>query len=558
MNFIMRNIFLSTLLTCISVLIPLFPLKADFLGHKVIEHEKLHLYQILVEIKAVLLSDAIRDYQSSESEGSQTTVSAHDFISIKSPLKIIDSALQDIRDIVTSLNNEVLASSFEIEYMFINMCNFLQDKKIIPQSLRELKREIDRFDFSINEFRTKKRYYLKPDAIELLIKMTHFNRLLVQHVLNDDYFDLSMKDVALDLVYHRPLEFISRHKMAFCLGTLAVCGIIAGVYGYPAYISYQLANRNPNYPEMRQLHGFTQPVRSADCGYYAAVHTLLMMNAGLNADPAVMQEHLNRITSINGVVAQLKTINDGADWIDGNQVLNILNQNAIQHCAVAFQAIGLLPQNLDFQDIHMIENAGLLLRGQGIQQGLIDAINRFRTLNRPQGIVLLLAGNRAGQHGHWVSLRLQRNAEGVLQPILVNSKLSNITDYQIVNQVIQLFAHQPIQSQYGLVNITLPLDDAGGVLDNDAHNGTEAARYQSATRHLARAIERIQAADEGQRAQELAFYRDRMTALFTRIRTDALRLDIHQVIIDHRHQIDFDLVQNLDQFIETILGHPIE
>ena len=64
------------------------------------------------------------------------------------------------------------------------------------------------------------------------------------------------------------------------------------------------------------------------------------------------------------------------------------------------------------------------------------------------------------------------------------------------------------------------------------------------------------AAQDDHQAQGLAFYRDRITELFTRIRTDALRLNIHQVMIEGL-QIDFDQIQNSDQFIGAIIGQPL-
>lgn len=522
----------------------------DFLDHKNIELEDFNLYKVLIGIKAMLLAEKIDELQYQNNPRVDWRPEE------KSPLAYTEQAIQDLKYIVTTINRGDLGGNLEIQYKLINTYNFLQDREITPRSLRIFKEEIIKFDNELQSVYKKKKHYLSQSVLDLFNKIMLFNHQLIHCIIKDNNFDFTMNQIFKDLFLHRPWEFIVEYKLLFGGLALIAGAIVAATYGYPLYIARVLANQNPQFPEMRQLHGFSQPTGSGDCGYYAAVHTMLMMNEGPYVDPDALQQRLNGISSITRVVDQLKALNRGADWIDGDQVLPLLHPRVVQHLAADFQNIGILPQNLHFEDIHMIENVGLLAQGQGIQGQLLEAINRFRRDNRPQGLVLLLAGNGANQHGHWISVRIQRNAQGILQPILLNSNLWNATNLRIVNQVIELFANQPIQSEYGLANIAPSLDAAGAVLDNDAHVGDEADRYAGAIRHLIAAIRAVDGAGDAQRAQEFAFYRGRITDLFNRIRNDALRLGIENLDI-RVGVVNLNRIQTVDQFIQDAVGHPL-
>jgi hypothetical protein len=563
MNLNKRNIFLTLVLTLISAS-SFYTVQADFLDHKSIELEQLHLYKIIIGVKATCLSERIETLQ-------QKGNTSKDFdLTAQSSLKFIELALQEMNDIVVGLNKGILSGNIEIEYKFVNLCNFLQDKEITPRSLRELRTKVNEFDIVLKEFCRKKKYYLKPEAFELVNKMIRLNHILIQGVLHDNYFDLSMTDLALDLIFHRPLEFAQNHKLLIGGTLLIACGIIAAIYGYPSYVRYQLENRNPNY-QCHQLHGFSQPIGSGDCALYSLVHTLLMMNPAaqnqaqgpvnlINAD--VMQERLNAIPSLNPVIEGMQGIirnHRDADrnpnvpengWLTADEVELFLAPDALHGLAAQLQAIGINEQAIDFQDIHIMENLGFLARGQGIPDWLPVAVDRFRRLNRPQGIVLFT-------HGHWVALRLQRDAQGVIQPLMIDSALYNITNHPIVNQVIQLFTQQPFASPYGLANITPSIDNATGILNGNADYASDADRHAAVLNHLRRAIDGIQGSPADQRAQEFAYYQQSLTGLFNNLRNTCLALNLHQVALEQApYIINFDNIENIDQLIIALVGHP--
>lgn len=567
MNLTKRNFFLTLILLFISVVFPCM-LQADFLDHKSIELEQLHLYKIIISIKAACLTERIEAIQRQEE-------SSQDFeLTTQSPLKLVELALQEMKDIVAGLNKGLLASSIEIEYKFVNLCNFLQDKKITSRALRELREKINEFDLALKTFCKRKKYYLKPEAFELVNKMIRFNHMLNQGVLDDNYFDLSIIDLSLDLIFYRPLEFANKHKFLIGGAALAVCALIAAVYGYPIYVAHQLTNRNPNY-QCRQLHGFSQPLGSGDCGLYALVHTLLLMNPGHQAqEPAAMlnadaiQDRLNAIPSLNPIIEQMQmnirnyraahpnVLPDG--WLRAEEIQQLLNPNTLQTFAAQLHAIGINQQALDLQDIHIVELhndhvANDLLRERNHQLNIVavaPAIDRFRRLNRAQGIILFM-------HGHWVSLRLQRDAQGIVQPLLLNSSIQNITNHPVVNQIIELFTQQAIASPHGLANIAPSLETARGILNGNGIYPADADRAQAVLNHLSRAIGGIQAAPADQRAQEFAYYQQNLTDLFNNFRNACLGHNLHQIATEQApHLIDLDHVQTIDQLIIALVGHP--
>jgi hypothetical protein len=226
----------------------------------------------------------------------------------------------------------------------------------------------------------------------------------------------------------------------------------------------------------------------------------------------------------------------------------MVDPQVLRHFATNFTDIGVGVQNINFEDIHLVEigafedmrrqtgRALLVLRNlndANIQPvGFIgqpqadnpnpwfaNAIDRFRRLNRPQGFIISLGR-------HWISMRLNRDANGVLQPILANSSwLVNVTNNNVVNHIIQLFDNQPLPqapnqpSVFGQQRVTPLLEAAENILNGAGNYRNEGFRCQAAFNQLQAALLAISVAhvDEGDNdatAREFNFYRNNLEQVF--------------------------------------------
>ncbi len=540
----------------------------------IVDVKNINLYKILIGIKACLISKIIENAKRDEFLLNQEIESAE--------LTSINNAISLLEDIIERSNSIKFDEGLELLNKMIRTYNFLENKEISPRILRSFVEEIDKFDRDISRIYSRKKYLLSDKAKNLFIDIRKLNHMLKQTIIKEDFFDFTMLQFASDMFFHRPLEFASKHKIITCgiVGTLI--GLVVAWYGYPYYVSYKLANKNQNY-NCHQLNGFYQPKGSGDCGYFAAAHTLVMMSEpGNTVNVEQLQGRLNNIYSLNTVINNLRQVinGDGQGWIHGDNISAMLRPDTLNRFANDFANLGVNAQNINFEDIHLVEIGGIVNRRavlairhpnevliqragflgepniQAPQAWFANSINRFRNLNRPQGFIISL-GN------HWVAMRLQRDEQGIIQPILADSLwLENITNNQIVNHIIQLYNELPadglrIETAYGHENIAPSLDNIDAILNLHDYPAGEVARYNSMFNHFARALQSLGAAEN--RNQELNFYRDRLDNLFHQIRNGARALGNQHIASDlSLHVVDLNHIQTLDQCIFVVLGHNLE
>lgn len=550
---------------------------ADLFDHKTINLSEFHLYKILVGIQATHIAEKIEQIEHPELLESPAYS--------QSNLAFIETALHDLRSIIDYLNDSGFEAHLEIGYKLINAYNFLQDKEISPRNIRRFKAEIKKFDEELKDFYQKRKYFLSGRVVDLTNKVLKLNALLANVILKEENFEFSYTCLFKDLVLHRPFEFACKHKI-LTVGTIALTSaFLITKYGYPRYIQYVLANRNTKYPELRQIHGFSQH-GGADCGYYALTQALVMQAAVQNnSDVAanVMQSNFNKISSLSGVIEGFRSFilylrgeNAPTDWLDDDEIRTLANQGTINRLSSAFDTVGIRAAHLALNNVHVVANpAQLFENGIGLEESLREGILRFRNHNTPQAVVLGLGSDYVGKAlerlkargstkeamqkasneinaTHWISVLIQRDNQGVLKPIIVDSQNSNKTALQDVTNLIQLFTETPIPSEFGLVNVSNRIDNAQNLLEQ----GLDLYRYLSAANHLARGIRAIlDQGDPDAQQRELDFYHADFERILQQIHQGLQILgdgDLDFIDLDNGIVIHRESIASVDAFIEAL------
>jgi len=176
--------------------------------HRSLQPKQLYLYNLLVDIREALTEQK----------------DSHNEVYMR-----IQNAVLLMEEIVDGINKEIFFFNPQMEYKFINICNFLKGTNTITLSLlRSFKEKIRNFDRYIEHYCLKKREVIEKKELDLLNKMTYCNDLLLNNLLKDEYLSISLLDHVTDVLIYRPMEFIAAHKLL----TVIIVGCIVGGIWY--------------------------------------------------------------------------------------------------------------------------------------------------------------------------------------------------------------------------------------------------------------------------------------------------------------------------------------
>ncbi len=363
---------------------------------KQIDINSLHLYTLLNGCRDVMANSA---YQKN----------------LSAPLELVEDAIKKMHAIIQAFNSDNFSAyenryrNLEIQYKFVNTCNLLKGTENLgPRHLRVLRAKFEEFDQYIQTYRLQEKNFLNMSEIDLLGKITQFNQTLLDNFLKNEYLGINFADKFLDVAFHRPVEFISKHPLAIMTALTA-----AGLFSWGVRV-YQLPNNNPQV-EVKQFRARNQYV-GGPCGLHS-VANLLAFIQGENDDQVRVQ--LADDNAFNDLSRNCANINGRVDDLDGQQVQNLLARNRVLANTI------------------LIDNPDALIN-LGIDNNFVPGSEQARAdfnamPSQPQSFIV-------NTGGHWLPFKFIKDASvlGGVRVLTAESYWNrNITAYPGINLIYQ-------------------------------------------------------------------------------------------------------------------------
>jgi len=549
---------------------------------KEIKAEELYLYKILGQARTDLgtLLAVFEQNSQSTQQDPQASFIAKRYIVERLQLVVEQQALlvTIVKGFNAGFHGDHLFYYPEIELKFINACNMHKDIDIEDLKLHHMRALKKKF-VAVNRYvKTYCRMHrIKSYDMPLFNNIILFNERIVELVLDEHFFRADWYDSLTDIVYHRPIEFMSEHKAL----SIAVGVVAAGVFYYyvikPKWDEYCMYQNLSKIYDMKHLKTVRQD--GADCGYHAMLNALIKANC---SDSKEAQKFLTDKKLHDTVIGQWKKFIEkrreaykeaaeekgfddktlrakgfkhkhGSEWLHVGEIRALLDEDNKMLVPLA-QALGVdeLEEPFIVERVRDTPNFHTAF----YQKSLGNQADAFKRTKKPQHMMVMIPG-------HYIAVSIEQDTtkkHGVSIE-LIDSMWGNYTDHDVVTELINLFAQKnalkkvrdKVKKHENFAGIFTWADNANNALDLN-HSP------QGALRNLRGGI------NDARQAGLLGNQRvrDRLEQTFVNLRDAVIALNPnggHHVVIDRDEHgvpmaldIDFDRCATFDQFIEQATG----
>jgi len=469
----------------------------------------------------------------------------------------------------------------EIELKFVNACNLHKDIDIQDLKLHHVRALKKKF-ISVNRYvKTYCRTHrIKSDDIALFNNIILFNQKLTDLVLDEQCFNVDWYDSLIDMVYHRPLEFIGENKaVSVAIGAIAV-GLLYYYVIKPKWDEYWMFQNLNKIYDMKHLKTVRQD--GADCGHHALLNALIKANCTQEQAEQLLTDkklhdvvigHWKEFIADRRKAAKEageekgfdeKTLRkkrfkheQGSEWLHDGEVAALLQNDQLK---VFADEIGIETADVKRPFIVQRSFKSHDFYKAFYREELGQQVETFKRTHEPQHMMVMIPG-------HYIAVSLEADIEkkqGV-NVELMDSMWGNYTDHPVVEELTNLFAQKnalkkmrdKVKEREALAEIFVPLDKAQGVIDHaiEGDYGDLAHAPENALRHLRECV--LEAHDHKILARK--HVRDRLGRCFRNLRVFARahRSD-HRVALEDGTNINFDTCTTVDDFIGKITGSPVD
>jgi len=323
--------------------------------------------------------------------------------SLLSAASIIGEAIKLIDQIIDDLNSQCFFANPEIEYRFVNMCNFLADvTSVKSRHIRLLSEKVKQFNEYVTIYCINRKDFLERRDLELFNKITKFNQILVLCLLREEYFDIDFFDSLTDYMVYQPWEFVCKHKVLTSIAVSAAFGV-GLYYGWHWYKS-----KNDIYNIITNIDGLKQ--NSADCGYFALIQGYLVsQETNKKKIEGILSKAKNQtdlIKPLKEKVMNDRKINkqkpDRGNWLKSDELIDLADSKEFKE---VLNKLGM--KNNNPTNVVILEGISpeMLKSGIGVTNDFAQSVNNLK--NGPQCVIVCDTPQGSGNKlnidgaGHW-------------------------------------------------------------------------------------------------------------------------------------------------------------
>ncbi len=459
--------------------------------------------------------------------------------------------------IVDTFNNGGFRQNPVILYKFIKICNYLRNvDEIEPRHIRGLKKEISRFNETLDSYYTRRKEVLSQADEEFYHELIVFNQQLTDVILKDEFLDLDIYDHIVDTFVYRPWEWICDHPIL----TTLIVGTSVGLLYYfvirPRWTRF-FVNRNHRYKNIQQFFAHRQGIGSNECGYESTLNAFILSSCQTEDEvrekvAAIEEIRRNNPQALAGWKNAIRQSRQNhPDPRRRNTHANVEVDEMRNHL-LPQAGYNLLPQEIRNvigarHNVLIIERPNVALTGQGIDDHLAQSVTDFKEQQAAQTAIIGLDYNPGRTAGHWIAAKI--NPDENLSAWVMNSTGGNVTGNSRFTNAIDLYTRNIVPAP-AMLPINIRLDAAYNVI---THNND----WVGALNHLRAAILQSTAGDaRGSFFDQPQFrtIQDNMRVCFDGIRNHFLSpaINMHQVPIDGNLAVNLDNVQNINAFRQLV------
>jgi hypothetical protein len=369
-------------------------------------------------------------------------------------LELVEDAIRKMSGIVDVFNSDTFYTqenqyrNLEIQYKFVNVCNFLKDgNEVEPRHLRKLRDKIKEFDRYLKSYCLREKDFLTQTEIGVFNKITQLNQILLEHLLKNEFLRLDFADKFIDYVFYRPLELVCEHPWITIAFIATVSGLFLSFY-YVPYVHLKNLNKDVEVTQFKVRNQWRNT-----CGLHG-VYNLMCFMHGKNDDQ--IRTLLADDSAFNLAQQTCMRINGTADNLDGVQVQRLLDAyNVPTEARTNLMVLESTPANNVLERLgHIASDAPSVLNSTAAA-GVHSVVNipaapqRFNA-GQPQYFLV----NDGGRH--WLPFTFKRDSSalGGVRVLTAESNLNgNVTTCPAITYICRFLTGRDTTSSVPIVSV---------------------------------------------------------------------------------------------------------